>query len=258
MTVTLLEPQETLLGIETFLKETFQKQHKTHAVIAVSGGIDSAVSLSLVARVLPKENIHCLLLPYGDQSVVDAETICHWNEIPQDNWHEINIKPVVETITTEINLAATETFRMGNIMARSRMIILYDFAKRYDALVVGTENKSEKFLGYFTRFGDEASDVEPLQHLYKTQVRELASHLEMPSIFTQKAPSAGLWGGQTDEIELGFTYADADKVLDALVDQRIPSNQIVIPGIDPYVVQKVVERVKSQEFKHEVPYKIDR
>lgn len=247
-------PQQSIAKIETFLKQTFENQNKTHAVIAVSGGIDSAVSLSLVARVLPKENIHCLLLPYGDQSVADAETICHWNDIPQDNWHELNIKPIVETITADINLAATETFRMGNIMARSRMIILYDFAKRYDALVVGTENKSEKFLGYFTRFGDDASDLEPLQHLYKTQVRLLAESLQMPSIFIEKAPSAGLWGGQTDEIELGFTYSDADKVLDALVDQRIPSNQIVIPGIDPYVVQKVVERVKSQHFKHEVPY----
>lgn len=250
----LQNPANTVEEIVSFLKQTFEVQGKTHAVIAVSGGIDSAVSLSLISQVLPKENIICLMLPYGDQDVVDAETICHWNGIPQDNWHEINIKPIVDSCMSEIRIASSETFRLANLMARSRMMVVYDFAKRFDALVIGTENKSEKFLGYFTRFGDEASDVEPLQHLYKTQIRQLAEHLDLPEIFTQKAPTAGLWNGQTDEVELGFTYAVADVVLEKYIDEQIPGNQIVLDGIDPYLVQKVIERVKSQQFKHEVPY----
>lgn len=249
---------QTTDEITTFLKETFESQGKTHAVLAVSGGIDSAVSLSLLAKILPKENIHCLMMPYSDQSVTDAETIAHWNGIPQDNWSEINIKPMVDTFVSELRLAASETYRLGNIMARCRMITAFDFAKRFDALVVGTENKSEKFLGYFTRFGDEASDIEPLQHLYKTQIRELSKHLGLPSIFVDKAPTAGLWNGQTDEIELGFSYADADRVLFSFIDQRIPANQVVIDGVDPYIVQKIIERVRSQSFKHLVPYVLEK
>lgn len=252
----LQDSKKNIDEITTFLTNVFELQQKTQAVIAISGGIDSAISLSLLARAVPKKDIHCILLPYGEQSVADSETICHWNDIPQDNWHEINIKPMVDVFAAELGLAVNETYRLGNLMARARMMVVYDFAKKLDALVVGTENKTEKFLGYFTRFGDEASDIEPIQHLYKTQIRQLAQELSLPSIFLEKPPSAGLWGGQTDEIELGFTYTDADKVLEAFIDNGVAANQIVIDGVDPYVVQRVIERVKSQFFKHEVPYAI--
>ena len=134
-------------------------------------------------------------------------------------------------------------------MARVRMIAVFDLAKQLDALVCGTENKSEKYLGYFTRFGDEASDIEPIQHLYKTQVKVLARQLQLPPVFLQKAPSAGLWADQTDEKELGFSYEQADQVLVELIDgeQSDPTAEIK---------EKVKQRIISQEFKRQAPYRL--
>lgn len=156
-------------------------------------------------------------------------------------------------------------------MARSRMIMLFDQAKKLDALVCGTENKSEKYLGYFTRFGDEASDIEPIQGFYKTQIRQLAEHLQLPEVFLKKSPSAGLWKDQTDEQELGFSYAVADQIFEQLIDekggvlylqliegQRLPEVTTaihqVLPEISKEIITTVLKRVQSQQFKHEVPY----
>lgn len=239
-----------------FLENTWAKQSMQYAVIAVSGGIDSAVSLSLLARSLPKENIFPVLLPYGRQNMEDAKTICVWNSIPQQNWVEINIKKVVDTICSQNKIPIRDRVRRGNVMARVRMIFVYDLAKAKNALVCGTENKSEHFLGYFTRFGDSASDVEPLTSLYKTQVRELAQELGIPQQILAKHPSAGLWHEQTDEDELGFTYEQADQVLAELIDKKKKGDSIVIEGISPETIQYVNARVQSNRFKQEVPYTI--
>ena len=127
----------------------------------------------------------------------------------------MNIGKAVDELAATLG-AADDQLRLGNIMARVRMICLYDLAKQLDALVCGTENKSEKYLGYFTRFGDEASDIEPIMHLYKTEVYELAKHLGIPGAIVAKPPSADLWSEQTDERELGFSYKEADQVLHVL------------------------------------------
>jgi len=134
------------------------------------------------------------------------------------------------------------------------MIIIFDQTKKLDALVCGTENKSEKYLGYFTRFGDEASDLEPIQHLYKTQVWQLAKDLNIPQQFISKAPTAGLWDGQTDEQELGFSYSQADEVLKQFIDENKKPDEIKIDGIEKKIVRKIVKQVQSQKFKLEVPY----
>ncbi len=239
-----------------FIESTWAKQSMQYAVIAVSGGVDSAVSLSLLARSLPKENIFPVLLPYGRQNMEDAKTICVWNSIPQQNWVEINIKKVVDTICSQNKIPIRDRVRRGNVMARVRMIFVYDLAKAKNALVCGTENKSEHFLGYFTRFGDAASDVEPISTLYKTQVRELARELGIPQQILTKHPSAGLWHDQTDEEDLGFTYEQADQVLVELIDKKKKGDSIVIEGISPKVVQQIATRVQSNRFKHEVPYTI--
>ena len=134
-------------------------------------------------------------------------------------------------------------------------MLVYDLARQHNALVCGTENKSEHYLGYFTRFGDAASDLEPLCNLYKTQVRSLAQHLELPAVFWQKAPSAGLWAGQTDEAELGFTYQQADMVLHQHVDlHQLPADIPTLTGIDPTVVIAVMNQVQTSAFKLVVPY----
>ena len=251
---TKFDPQYLCQEIVSFIKKTFESQQKKHAVIAVSGGIDSAVSLTLTVKALGPESVFPIFLPFKDQSVADSEKIAEHALIPQSLWREYNIENVVEAVKETKEISDSDVYRMGNIMARARMILVYDTAKELDALVVGTENKSEKYLGYFTRFGDEASDIEPLQHLYKSDVRALAEYLSIPEIFLTKQPSAGLWRDQTDESELGFSYEHADVVLRELIDKKIPAHEIVLPEISPTIIQAVCQRVVDQKFKHEVPY----
>jgi NAD+ synthase len=134
-------------------------------------------------------------------------------------------------------------------MARVRMIAVFDLAKKLGGLVCGTENKSEHYLGYFTRFGDSASDIEPLCHLYKTQIRQYATALGIPNQIITKAPSAGLWEEQTDEQELGFTYEQADIVIAEFLGETEENDEVSTD-----IRQKVVARIQSQQFKLEVPY----
>ena len=242
-------------SIVTFISAIFAKTGKQKAVIAVSGGIDSAVSVTATVRALGSQNVFPVLLPYGEQDMTDAKEVLRFNGIDESQWHEINIKEVVDTIAA-IRQASSDDIRLGNIMARTRMIMVFDIAKQLDALVCGTENKSEKYLAYFTRFGDEASDLEPLQDIYKTQIRELAAFLQIPQSIQTKAPSAGLWQDQTDETELGFTYEEADRVLGHYIDGGVEDIQKITQatGISQATVERVIARVKSQHFKHEVPY----
>lgn len=245
MPLDLNQPQQTIDEVISFMQDTFDKTFKKKLLVAVSGGIDSALSITLAVKAVGAENVHAVFLPYKDQSIDDSQKIVAWNTIPAENIHTINIKSMVDEIA--LTLDATDELRLGNIMARVRMIAIFDLAKSMDALVCGTENKSEKYLGYFTRFGDEASDIEPLQHLYKTQVRQLVQFLNLPLIFLEKAPSAGLWQGQTDETELGFTYEEADKALAEIIDGESA-------GSDPLIKERVNQRVLSQHFKQVVPY----
>lgn len=254
MALQLEHPQRVIDEIVSFLADTYRTHGKTNAVIAVSGGIDSALSLSLLATALSPTNVYPVFLPCGDQSTVDSEAIAEFTRIPKENWINLNIKPAVDAVLQTLNLTVEDHLRSGNVMARTRMILLFDVARQHEALVCGTENKSEKYLGYFTRFGDEASDIEPIQNLYKTQVRQLAQHLGFPTQIITKAPSAGLWQNQTDETELGFTYEVADQVLEQLIDEQKPDDEIAIPGVDPAVIQAVMNRVDTQAFKHHVPY----
>jgi NAD+ synthase len=255
MSLHLSDPQTTIAEVMTFLRDTYLKQEKRQAVIAISGGIDSAISLTLLAQSLPNTAVFPLLLPYGQQEMGDAIAMCDFNNIPEQNRQVINIQPMVESIIVGLQAVQGATIskdRIGNVMARVRMIVMYDTARMRDALVCGTENRSEYLLGYYTRYGDEASDLEPIHHLYKTQVRQLAEHLALPESIQKKAPTAGLWEGQTDEGEFGFSYADADVVLHQFVDEKKSEQEIV--GVDPSVVNKVISRLNSQQYKHHVPY----
>lgn len=247
MSLEIKNPQLEIDTITDFLKSVQKKTNKKTWVVAVSGGIDSALSLTLAVKAFGAKNVHAVFLPYQGQSTTDSESIAAWNTLPTGNIHQIEINEMVYGIVMQ--LGVKDELAKGNIMARVRMIVIYDLAKKLDALVCGTENKSEKYLGYFTRFGDEASDIEPIQHLYKTQVRQLVEFLHLPSVFLKKAPSAGLWHGQTDEQELGFSYQEADKALAELIDKQDV-------GVDPTIKQKVFERVTQQHFKHEVPYRL--
>jgi NAD+ synthase len=143
--------------------------------------------------------------------------------------------------------------RRGNVMARARMIILYDQSEAFRGLVVGTGNKTEILLGYSTLYGDSACALNPLGDLYKTQVRQLAREIGVPSQIIEKPPSADLWAGQTDEDELGFTYEEVDRLLYLLVDQRYRPQDLVAAGFDEAFVQQVIERVRRNQFKRVLP-----
>jgi len=160
--------------------------------------------------------------------------------------------PVFTGTNLDSRFRGNDNVRLGNIMARVRMIILYDLAKKHNALVCGTENKSENLLGYFTRFGDQASDFEPIQHLYKTQVYQLAKFLGVPKNIVEKTPTAGLWHGQTDEEEFGFTYKEADQVLSYFYDKKLKLEEIKKMGFTN--ADKIINFSLRNSYKHSAPY----
>ncbi len=249
-----LDAKQKVDELVGFLKTAFGKAGFERAVIAMSGGVDSSTSATLAVQALGANYVYPLLLPHGNLNtgaVVDARGMINALGIPQKNITLINIQPLVDPI---ISLdPKMDQIRQGNIMARVRMIVVFDNAKKRNALVVGTENKTEYLLGYYTRFGDEGSDIEPLRTLYKTQVYELARFLKIPEHIITKTPTAGLWEGQTDEGEFGFTYKEADEILSLLVDEKKSVEEINTQGFDAAIVEKVVKRMKDNQFKHHLP-----
>lgn len=242
-----INPQEEEKKILVFLKKTFEEQKIDKAVIGVSGGIDSATSLTLLSKVIPKKNILAYHLPYfgNDKEIKEVEKFLDIKITVVD------IKKPVDELVEKLGISKDDLIRKGNVMSRIRMIHLFDSAKQNNALVVGTENRSEHYLGYFTRFGDQASDVEPILHLYKTQVFELAKHLGVPLKIIEKKPSANLWESQTDEGEFGFTYKNADPVLFLFYDKKNPlwTIESMAPG-----AKRIIEFAEKNHYKHNVPY----
>jgi len=242
-----MSPEQEVERIIAFIKQSFATAGFTDAVIGLSGGVDSAVSCVLAVRALGLEHVHPILLPYGPlntRGVIDAMELVEKIKIPMMRVSRIDIKPAVDQMVRIDPFM--DRVRKGNIMARVRMTYLFDAAKKHRALVMGTENKSEHELGYFTRFGDEASDVEPILHLYKTEVYELAKYLEIPESIITKPPSADLWPEQTDEGELGFSYQEADEILMHISDNK----QSILNNEEKNNLTRLVEqRVKQSEFK---------
>lgn len=242
-------------GACSFLKKTMQTQKFARIVVGVSGGVDSAVTASVCVRALGRNNVIGVLLPCGDMSK-DAydrsrEVIRHLS-LPKEGIIDLNILPYVESLCSYDPVLSP--IRKANIMARIRMVLLYDVARNHNCLVAGTENKSEYLLGYFTRFGDEASDIELIRSLYKTDVYAVARHILVPDSVVTASPSAGLWSNQTDEDELGFSYETGDSILHLLTEKKMTKQHIINQGYDPMLVAKVAERVRMNAFKHDAPY----
>lgn len=238
-----------------FLVETLKKAGHKKVVVAVSGGVDSAVTLTLCIRALGAENVIVAMLPCGPiskKSLTRSKELVTKLKIPNENIHTVDISPAVDACAA--HSLSTTKHRRGNIMARVRMIVVYDIARANKALVVGTENKSEHLLGYFTRFGDEASDIELVRGLYKTQVFMLAKHLEIPASTQKAEPSAELWDGQSDKEQLTFSYEDADPILYLFHDKKTTSKQMIEKGCSEGLVGCVVRRVRENEFKHTTPH----
>ncbi|MFA6016898.1 MAG: NAD(+) synthase [Patescibacteria group bacterium] len=240
----IIDPKLEADKIISFLKKTIKEQKKDKVILGLSGGIDSTVALYLLKKVLPAKNIFAVQMDYKPRKKLNIDL----NGI---NVINSPIKKVVDLFKNDNEPLAKE--RLGNIMARIRMIMLFDFAKQINCLVCGTENKSENLLGYFTRFGDAASDIEPLSHLYKTQVCQLAKYLGVPTEIIDQPPTAGLWDGQTDENDFGFTYEEADQVLYLYHDRGQDINLIKKEFKN---AEKIISRMLNNKFKLLTPYKI--
>lgn len=197
------------------------------------------------------ENVLALLLPYRTSTPESAEHAQQVIDITGVSSKTVDITPMVEPYFEQH--PDMGNVRRGNVMARVRMIALYDHSVLWNGLPVGTSNKTELLLGYGTLFGDMASAVNPLGDLYKTQVRQMARAVGVPEAIVQKPPSADLWVGQTDEGELGFTYAEADKLLYLLVDERYTPEEAIAAGFDAQFVEAVMRRVRSSQFKRMPP-----
>ena len=234
-----------------FIRDSITKAGMSRAVIGLSGGIDSAVSAYLAARALGPENLLALRMPYTTSS---AESLSDAEAVIEDLGVEhltVSISemadPLIERFPGMTNL------RKGNIMARLRMIALYDQSMAWGGLVMGTSNKTEFLLGYSTIYGDSGVALHPIADLYKFQVRQMGRYLGVPASIIDKSPSADLWIGQTDEDELGFTYDEADQVLFLLVDERYTVDEVAEEGFDREFVVKIWERVKANHYKRTMP-----
>jgi NAD+ synthase len=234
-----------------FLRSEITRVGYSRAVINLSGGIDSAVSLVLAAEALGPQNVLAIRLPYKSSS---ADSLDHAQLlIDQLGCPSVTI-PITEMVDPLIvREPGMSDMRKGNIMARARMIVAYDQSEAFKGLVVGTGNKTEILLGYTTLYGDSACALNPIGDLYKTQVRQLARAINVPEPIIVKPPSADLWAGQTDEGELGFTYEEVDRLLFLLVDQRYRPEECVEAGFEEKFVRKVVDRIRKNQFKRILP-----
>lgn len=237
--------------LSDFVHDEITRHGFERAVIGLSGGIDSSLSAFLAADALGPENVLAVRMPYQTSS---ESSLAHAKEvIDQLGLQEltVDITPMVDPLFEKF--PNMDKVRRGNVMARQRMIILYDQSAAFEGLVVGTGNKTELLLGYSTLFGDSACALNPNGDLYKTQVRQLARHMGVPAAIIDKPPSADLWQGQTDEDELGFTYERVDRLLYLLVDERYSLEECVEAGFSEKFVQKVADRVKRMQFKRMMP-----
>lgn len=234
-----------------FIRSETTRAGFSKAVVGVSGGVDSAVSCFLAAEALGAQNVLAVRMPYKTSS---QDSLDHAQMVIDATSVQAVTIPITEMADGLISKCPDmSNLRKGNIMARCRMIVLYDQSSAFGGLVVGTSNKTEILLGYSTQFGDAASAFNPLGDLYKTQLRQLAHALGVPQVIIDKAPTADLWAGQTDEGELGFTYAEVDKLLYLLVDERYTPEECVEAGFERKFVEVVVKRIQRYHYKRVMP-----
>lgn len=231
--------EKIIKRIEEFIKE---RTKGLGCVLGISGGVDSAVVAYLSVNALGKDKVHGMLMPYDKQSTEDAKLVAENLGI---SYEIINIKPIIDAFKQEAPHYFNTKLSEGNLRARIRMCFLYGCSNTKEVIVAGTTNKSEMLIGYVTKYGDSGVDFEPIAHLYKTQVWELARELSkvgFPEKIIRKDPSGELWDGQTDENELGFNYYTLDDVLKGKTK-----------GIEQKVIEKIEMLKKNSQHKRQMP-----
>jgi NAD+ synthase len=234
-----------------FIENEVQKVGFERVVLGLSGGVDSSLVATLASQALGPKNVLAVFMPYktsDPKSRSDALQVVQQLGIDQ---LEVDITPQIDAYFERFPDA--DQRRRGNKMARERMTILYDQSSAWRALVIGTSNKTELLLGYGTIYGDMASALNPVGDLYKTQLWQLADALGVPTAIVQKAPSADLWSGQSDETELGFAYRMVDQLLYYLVDRRYSREELARLGFEPTFIDDIIRRVRDNQYKRRLP-----
>ncbi|MDF1879803.1 NAD+ synthase [Sulfurimonas sp. MAG313] len=231
-----------------FLKEEVTKTGLENVVIGLSGGLDSAV-VAVLAHKAFGDKLLSIKMPSqfsSQNSLDDADELCKKFKLKSETRD-------ISKLLKAYGIEDMSSLRIGNLSSRLRMMNLFDISARQSALVLGTSNKSELMLGYGTLYGDLASAINPIGDLYKTEVFELAKYLEIPSSIIDKPPSADLWEGQSDEDELGYSYAELDAVLKRYVDERAKKEELLDEGFDAKLVEMILKKIYFNQFKRKMP-----
>ncbi|OEH84395.1 NAD(+) synthetase [Desulfuribacillus stibiiarsenatis] len=248
----LIDTELTTKILVQFIQNEVHKVGFRKVVMGLSGGIDSAVVAYLAAQALGPENVHVIMMPYktsNPDSLGDAKKVIEDLQLPSK---VIEITPMIDAYFNHFKDEGYDMLRKGNKMARERMTILYDHSSLWNALVIGTSNKTELLLGYGTIYGDMASALNPIGDIYKNQMYQLARYLQIPKSIIEKAPSADLWEGQTDEQELGFTYDEVDCFLYYKYDCRY-SDVELLDYFNQDFIAKVTKKVQLNHYKRKAP-----
>jgi len=249
--------EEDIDSIVRFIKDTVKRTGCKGLAVGASGGLDSAVTTKLCVDAVGGENVLSIFMPAvvtpPSDYILTADLSKKWGT----GYKVVDIQPAVAVFTGML-FSGTETpLEKGNISARCRMMVLYNRAKKTDYLVAGTTNRSEYMMGYFTKFGDGASDIAPMIDLYKTQVWQAAKLIGVPKEIIERVPTAGLWEGQTDESEMGITYRDLDIVLNGIAFGRSDDEISKDVSVGKQKISEVRERVKAMEHKRIQAYRPD-
>jgi len=234
-----------------FIKDETQSAGFDRGVIGLSGGVDSALVAALMSKALGRDGILAVVMPYRESSKESVEDAAFVAKELGIRTEIVDISPMADAWFSQAT--GSDKVRRGNVLARLRMIVLYDISAREQALVVGTSNKTELLLGYGTLHGDMASAINPLGDLYKTQVWELAKAMKLPERVVSKKPTADLWVGQTDEGELGFSDEQVDRLLYLMVDERRKEEELLALGFDRGFIRRVQDMMRKNQFKRRPP-----
>ena len=250
-----IDAEQTAGLIVAFIRSQLEQTGFGRVVMGLSGGVDSATVAFLCARAIGPEQLLGVRMPYRTSSRESEADALRVVELLGCQTERVEITPMVEPMLGLIGPEGEAELRLrrGNVMARQRMIVLYDRSAAFDGLVAGTSNKTEALLGYGTLYGDMAAAFAPIGDLYKSQLRDVALFLGVPPEIVAKPPSADLWPGQTDEDELGASYADLDRALYALVDRRWTLARAIAAGLDRVLLDWVARRVAMMEYKRQPP-----
>lgn len=247
-----LNYENEIVRITQFIKDYVQKSGFENVIIGLSGGIDSSLSAALAVKAIGKEHVYGVMLPWKNSSpdsFNDALTLANQLNVHHE---KIDISPMVEAYF-QIYQPDADCLRLGNWMARTRMCVLYDLSAKYQGLVLGTSNRTELMVGYFTQYGDGACAFEPIGHLYKTEVWKMAEFLSIPSKIVSKTPTADLWSNQTDEGELGITYKELDLILYDITEMQLNHSRLLEKGYSESSIAKVNSLMQRSVFKRELP-----